>query len=314
MKEKKDRKRHFVSGECIHIYQKSVKGFILFYETEDILACYTMIGVYSRIHQIKILEICFMVDHIHILLIAENPEAMAGFMRDFSSAYVLSLNASTGRSGQLLHKSYGNAPKRGDKKTRSTIIYIGNNPVEKKLCTRAEGYRWNFLPYILTPFPYSGKRTLRDMENSIRKLCKEVQDCRNRNEYLTHDRLHRMFSGLSDHDKEFLTDFIVMRYWCMDESAMISYFKDLKSMIEAMASTTGSEHDICETFIPEPDTSYHEMTAIIQKVLPGTPVRKIISFSIERKMKVASFLRQTTSASFSQICRFLHIDRKRSTT
>lgn len=282
MKEKKDRKRHFD-------------------ETEDILACYTMISVYSRIHQIKILEICFMVDHIHILLIAENPEAMAGFMRDFSSAYVLSLNASTGRSGQLLHKSYGNAPKRGDKKTRSTIIYIGNNPVEKKLCTRAEGYRWNFLPYILTPFPYSGKRTLRDMENSIRKLCKEVQDCRNRNEYLTHD-------------KEFLTDFIVMRYWCMDESAMISYFKDLKSMIEAMASTTGSEHDICETFIPEPDTSYHEMTAIIQKVLPGTPVRKIISFSMERKMKVASFLRQTTSASFSQICRFLHIDRKRSTT
>lgn len=282
MKEKKDRKRHFD-------------------ETEDILACYTMISVYSRIHQIKILEICFMVDHIHILLIAENPEAMAGFMRDFSSAYVLSLNASTGRSGQLLHKSYGNAPKRGDKKTRSTIIYIGNNPVEKKLCTRAEGYRWNFLPYILTPFPYSGKRTLRDMENSIRKLCKEVQDCRNRNEYLTHD-------------KEFLTDFIVMRYWCMDESAMISYFMDLKSMIEAMASTTGSEHDICETFIPEPDTSYHEMTAIIQKVLPGTPVRKIISFSIERKMKVASFLRQTTSASFSQICRFLHIDRKRSTT
>lgn len=282
MKEKKDRKRHFD-------------------ETEDILACYTMISVYSRIHQIKILEICFMVDHIHILLIAENPEAMAGFMRDFSSAYVLSLNASTGRSGQLLHKSYGNAPKRGDKKTRSTIIYIGNNPVEKKLCTRAEGYRWNFLPYILTPFPYSGKRTLRDMENSIRKLCKEVQDCRNRNEYLTHD-------------KEFLTDFIVMRYWCMDESAMISYFKDLKSMIEAMASTTGSEHDICETFIPEPDTSYHEMTAIIQKVLPGTPVRKIISFSMERKMKVTSFLRQTTSASFSQICRFLHIDRKRSTT
>lgn len=312
MKGNKDRKRRFFSGECIHIYQKSVNGFILFYETEDILACYTMISVYSRIHNVKILELCFMVDHIHILITADKPEAMAALMRDFSSAYVLNFNSSIGRSGQLLHKSYGNAPKRGDKKVRSAIIYIGNNPVEKKICKRAEEYRWNFMPYILKPFPYSEKRTLRHMENSIRKLCKEIQECRNKNEYLTHDRLHRMFCGLSDRDKEFLTDFIIMKFWFLDESTMTSYFMDIKSMTEAMASTTGSEYEIHESFNPEPDTAYHEMASVIKKSFPGIPVRRIITLPAEQKIKVFSFLKQTSSASFSQICRFLHIEQKRS--
>lgn len=248
-----------------------------------------------------------MVDHIHILIIAENAEDMAGFMRDFSSTYVLNFNVSSGRSGQLLHKSYGNAPKRGEKKVRSTIIYIGNNPVEKKLCTSAEEYRWNFIPYILAPFPYSGKRILRHMENSIRRLCKEITECWKRNEYLTQDRLHRMFSGLSDGDIEFLTDFIITKFWCLEESVMISYFKDIRSMISAMASTTGSEHDIRETFVPESDTAYREMAAVIKRALPDLPVRQIISFPPERKIKVASYLKQTTAASHNQICRFLHI-------
>lgn len=310
MKGRKDRKRHFWSGEYIHIYQKTEQGFILFYEDEDFISCYTIISVYSRIHHIKIVELCFMVDHIHILIIADNAEDMAGFMRDFSSTYVLNFNVSTGRKGQLLHKSYGNAPKRGEKKVRSAIIYIGNNPVEKKLCTRAEEYRWNFMPYILAPFPYSEKRVLRHMENSIRRLCKEITDCRKKNEYLTQDRLHRMFSGLSDGDREFLTDFIITKFWCLDESAMISHFKDTRSMIDAMGSTTGSEHDIHEAFVPESDTAYREMAAGIKRVFPDLPVRQIISFPPERKIKVASYLKQTTSASHSQICRFLHITRK----
>ena len=41
------RRRRFIDGECNHIYQRTVKGFNIFYDTEDFLLCLTILH-YNR--------------------------------------------------------------------------------------------------------------------------------------------------------------------------------------------------------------------------------------------------------------------------
>lgn len=300
----KGRKRKFWSGECVHVYQRTINGYILFYDLEDFLAFYTMVSVYSYKYKIRIIELCLMVDHFHLLLKAEVSEDMASFMRDFSSAYVMNFNACAGRSGQLLQKSYGSAPKRGDKKVRSTIIYIGNNPVEKHLCGKAEEYRWNFL----SDRPSSDGRPLHFRSTGLRKICKGIRETRKRSEYLGQNQLRRILTGIPEEERLFVCDYILKIYRCIDKEQLVSYFKDYDSMILAMASTTGSEHDIKEAFTPEPDVPYREMVRYIMRVFPDRPVKHVVTLPLEEKMKMITLLKQNTTGTYRQICRFLHVD------
>ena len=86
--------------------------------------CYMIMSVLAKKHNIKLLQLCIMVDHIHILLESASCESMAAFIRDYTSVFVREYNNSIGRKGQLFHKSFGNAPKQGAKKMRSVIVYI----------------------------------------------------------------------------------------------------------------------------------------------------------------------------------------------
>ena len=121
--ETKDRKRRFINNECNHIYQRTVNGFLIFYDREDYLVCYMRLSVIASKYNVTLLKICFMIDLIHLFIDAPSREIMSAFMRDYSSILIHEYNFSIGRSGQMFHKSYG-------------IVYIGNNPVEKKLCIK----------------------------------------------------------------------------------------------------------------------------------------------------------------------------------
>ena len=69
------------------------------------------------------------------------------FMRDATRWYALLFNKYYGRKGSVFTPRFGSASKVGDKKVRTAIAYLYNNPVERKICVRAEAYRWNFLAY-----------------------------------------------------------------------------------------------------------------------------------------------------------------------
>ena len=109
----------------MHIYQRSIKGFNIFYEEEDYILFYTILAVTARKYNIVVLELCMMINHVHILL-ADCNRAICSFMRDVFSIYACEFNQSCGRSGQLFHKSFGSAVKKDEKKIRTCINYIGN--------------------------------------------------------------------------------------------------------------------------------------------------------------------------------------------
>ena len=305
--ETKDRKRRFINNECNHIYQRTVNGFLIFYDREDYLVSYMILSVMARKYSVTLLKICFMIDHIHLLIDAPSREIMAAFMRDYSSVFIHEYNVSIGRSGQMLHKSYGSAPKKGDKKTRSTIIYIGNNPVEKKLCIRAEDYRWNFLKYFVEACPFSVRISLAESSRPLRRCIKIVKSTSRSNVYLNYTILRDMFGTLSESEQEYLTDYMIMSYFPFDKDRLLSYYEDWNQMVEAMHSTAGSEHDIKEVFSSGSDRIYDEMVRYIKDEKMICPVRSVTVLPFEQKMILFNELRIHTGATPYEIKKFLHM-------
>ena len=139
--------RKFSADGVMHIYQRTISGFNLFYSLEDFLVFYTIVSVQAKKFKVTVWEMCLMIDHIHILVSCGKLKQMSEFVSAYTSLFVREFNECTGRSGSLFESPYGSTCKIDLKKIRSAIVYLFNNPVEKMLCGLAQEYRWNFLRY-----------------------------------------------------------------------------------------------------------------------------------------------------------------------
>lgn len=308
----KYKKRRFIPGECMHIYQRAVNGYIIFYDLEDFLVFYTIFSTFARVYNVQVLELCIMANHVHILLCADKLEEVSRFIMRYTSVFVREYNDAIGRKGPLFHKSFGSAPKKGSKSIRSTIVYIGNNPVEKELSETAEGYRWTFLRYIKQALN-SSVMSLRKMNHRLRKACKHVDVLRAKSGYLTYHNLRRLMKGMSFEEKEVLADYIIMAYYPFDTEALLSFYSSYDDMMTAMRSTSGKDYDIKEAYLPEPDTIYHKMATIVRDKVghcAGNLLRSVTVTSPEDKFMIAKLLRNYTDATLQQISRFLHMEIK----
>ena len=298
--------RKFFSNEPQHIYQRTINGFNIFYDIEDFLVFYTIFSLSAKKYNVTVYQLCLMRDHVHSFIDVEHKKIMSDFICHHTSTFVREYNRSIGRRGALFEKAYGNAPKRGDKKIRTTIPYIFNNPVEKHLCLRAEDYRWNFLAYAASDTPFSKQQNLMDSSKALRRAFKEVRLCYEQGWYLNYRRIRRMFKGLSDKDKDRLTDYIIVTYSPLDYDYLISFYGDFETMLQAVNSVTGSEYDIKETYYSHSDTIYDDFTAYV-KAEGHETVRSVIMLPIEDKLALARKLQDSTGAPVLQICKFLHI-------
>ena len=301
------KRRKILSGACMHIYQRSINGFNIFYEEEDYILFYTILAVTARKYNIVMLEFCMMINHVHILL-ADCNRFICSFMRDIFSIYACEFNQSCGRSGQLFHKSFGSAIKKDDKRIRNTIIYIGNNPVEKGMCTFAEEHKWGFLAYIGNRHPFSEEIPVRYCSEKLRQAYNEVKQNVALNKIMHYGQIRRLYKGLSEKEKAMLTDYIISSYYPFDDQSLIEYFGNAEKMMTAIHSSTGAEYEIKEAYDHETDTIYERFISIIKEKCKYTSVKRVITLPLDEKMRLADILQKHTGASTRQICRFLHIN------
>lgn len=306
------RRRRFLPGECSHIYQRTVQGVNIFYDREDYLVFYMIISVSARKFKVKIIKMCLMIDHIHILVEADSCKEMADFVRHYTSVFVREYNDSIGRKGQLMHKSFGSAPKKGDKKTRSAIIYIGNNPVEKKICRSAEEYRWNFIAYLGKINPFSKAVPESCCSKMLRRAKREVSLSVAANCYINYARLRWFMRRIDDEEKEILTDYIVTEYMPFDLQTLWSYYEDEGQMIAAMNASTGSEYDIKEKVTHHSDLIYERIKDVVRKETGLDTVRKVTVLPEGEKVEMLSKIKDALpEAEYFQICKFLHVAKKK---
>ena len=164
----------FTNGAIQHIYQKTVHGFLIFYSVRDCLVFFTMIATAARRYHVRILGICLMVDHVHVLIEVGSKQEMDRFVCLYTSWFANTYNKWYGLKGSLFKAGYGVASKVDDKKQRSAIAYLYNNPVERLICKRAEQYPWNFLAYADGRFPVASPVRLDKARAPMRRAVEEV--------------------------------------------------------------------------------------------------------------------------------------------
>ena len=290
-----------------HCYQRAENGMLLFYCVSDYLVYFTNYCVVARRYGITVLSLCIMPDHVHDSIIVRSGFELSRFKQKANSDVTRALNPVCHHERRLFEKSYGIAPKIGSKAERTNLIYVGNNGVERNLCSFAENYRWSFLAYAVSPNPFSDKLVIRESRWPMRCAIKEVKACFKSLKPLTYAQIQRLLTPLTNAEKAQLVDYIITTYNVIDYKAAISRFGSYDKMITAMHSTTGSEHDIPEEFTGYSDACYAKIARYVLQ-LPGVKdVHDVLAWDDERKWGLYQDLRGRFNATGKQIAKFLRM-------
>ena len=298
--------RRYKEGAFTHVYQRTIDRFNSFYDITDYLVYYTIVSIAVQKYEVSILALCLMIDHIHMLVSTSSKKVLSTFVSFITSVFVREYNSSIGRMGPLFDERFGSSPKSDKKKLMSAIIYIGNNPVERKLCLRAEQYRWNFISSLDSDFPFSEPVTLSEASYHLKKAVQEVNLHRSKGRYLNYGILNRLMKNLTTMERNQLADYIVSTYNVIDKTALMRHFEDHAELLKSMHSTTGSEYEIKEDFDTRSDAIYRDMIKVAQSIY-GSNARRVIELCKDEKLQLMGEIRRRTAAPLWQIAKFLHV-------
>ena len=299
------KERRVKDGILNHCYQRTVGGGVLFYSISDHLVYFTSYCVQARKHNVKVLGMCQMPDHLHDSLIVRDKEQLGAFKREQNTWFSKVQNEYCGISGPLFMHPFGSAMKTDDKKVRTNLIYVGNNPVERHLVEKAEDYRWNYLAYAVSDHPFSDKVVIRKCSSALKQAMNQVRAQFGEELPLNYYMLNRLFAPLDEVETQQLVDYIISLYNVIDYAAALEYFGgNHKRFLTALHSTTGSEYDIKEKKTGRSDVYYAQMSAmLIQEYGLGD----IHEFMKMDKKVLLAFLRGKTGATDKQIAKFLRM-------
>jgi putative transposase len=129
-------------GTAHHVTQRGVDQQRTFFTDADrniYLDCLTKYCAQARA---RILAYCLMSNHIHLVLIPEEPQSLAVALRRTHSRYALYLNARRDRVGHLWQNRFYSSAL-DDEHLWVALRYVERNPVRANLVIRPEDYKWS---------------------------------------------------------------------------------------------------------------------------------------------------------------------------
>lgn len=262
----------------------------------------------ARRHNVHVIKLVQMPNHTHHANFVQTRKQLCDFSRDLTSTFARERNRTFGLKGPVFETPFSSAVKRSDKDIRSNLIYLDNNPVERKLAKQAEDYRWNYLAYSQSNHPFSEKILLRKASMPLRRAIASVKRMHSQGRYLGYQYLGKLFGSLSTNkEQNQLTDFIISTYSVIDYTASIQYFDSYERELIAAHATKGSEYVIKESFIGKSDACFARFSSILSKQGWCTDIHELLSWSIEKKMRIAELLRIETLAPGRLISAYLHL-------
>lgn len=300
------RRMIYQRGTVGHIYQRALSGFVVFYSVKDSLGFFTVFSLAAAKHNIRVLGLCLMYNHIHILIEAEDHQTVAGFMRECGSTFSKAYNARYGLKGRLF-STFGLSNKRGDKQIRTSLAYLYNNPVEDRICKRAEEWQWNFLAYAESDHPYSRKLVLREASVRMRRAVSMVRALHNHKRPLSYEVLDSLLKDLNVNEKKQLVDFIVRQYSVIDFAGAISHYGSYGKMLTAFGSNTGSEYEIREPYEPHSGAAYRKMAHHLASYGRFSGIGDVMRLPAEGRIAYLNELVSRCGVSIDHARKFLHI-------
>lgn len=297
------------TNKAVHIYQRSVKGDVIFYTLQDYLVFFSFISIYARKHRVKILGLAIMYNHYHILVIADSRESINKFVAEFSAGYSRMYNEEAGIKGFLFHSPFGSAIKYGDKNIRTAAGYLYNNHTNKKLCNQAEEIRWNFLAFAHNSHPFSKPIIHKEATHALRNALKEIDANRRADRPLNYATLRRLYKPLGKEEKEQLTDYIINAYNAVDYAALESLYRSYDDMLYSFNANTFNEYDIEEDSEERSgdDRVYNRLAKQIMAMGHFASVKDILRLSDYERFRLAVELHAHTGVPYKQIGAFVHL-------
>lgn len=296
-----------VHGTLCHVYQRSFRGRILFYSMKDYLLFFTILCTKAVRYRVRILALSLMPDHFHIIAEAYSHADLASFMDILTSLFAKEFNLATGHEGHIFRIPFGMADKFKAKSKKSAILYVMNNPVEKKLAPRAEQYRWTFLEYSRSKHPFSLPLDLSKCRKRLRNAVKMTEFEHEHGRHLSPRMLDILFQDLCKDEEEQLCDRIISIYNIIDYSRTVSFFESYSLMCLAARSWTGSEHEIKEEFTPGSDLAYEHLAESAAKFARLKNPRDVISLEADEKVLIARHALSHGTATPLQIRKYLRL-------
>lgn len=291
--------------KVIHIYQRTRNGYLLFYTASDFLVFFTVFCREARRFAIRVLGVCPMYDHLHVLAECRDPIRLSQFVREYTKSYAREFNFSLGTGGNVFESPFGRAERSGLKEVRSACSYLYNNPGEKALCKRAEDYRWTFLAYAVSRNPFSEPIILPAASAKLRRALKTVDYYRRYDKPLRYRWLQTMFDGLDLREKQQLTDYIIVSYNCIDYKMLLSFYEgSYERACLAFASNQGKEFGIKEEFVPGNHKVYIQIKHAVRQYFGISKIKDIFSLPQNERDTMAKFCLKMTGASKRQIVKF----------
>ena len=303
--------RKCISGILNHCYQRTVNGYLLFYDVFDCLVYFTVYCTTARKHDITVAGLTLMPDHVHNSVVAYYKKELSSFIREVTGQYAYLNNRECKRKTPLFRHRFGSAPKKGDKAARTNIIYLGNNPVERRICLTAEQYKWNFLAYAVSQNPFSEPLVLRKATTAMRSAVKTVQNMHDMNKPLGYATLRWIYAKLGNRERAQLTDFIISLYNVIDYDYSISLFGSYENMIHAMHCTTGKEYDLNEVFTGKSDKEYAAVSSFLKKMLNLKDIHELFAFSEQQRQDLFFQVLKSVPITPEQLAKYLRISIKR---
>jgi REP element-mobilizing transposase RayT len=248
----------------LHICQKTADNGVLFYAIEDYLVFFTLVSVRAEIHEVIVLAIDLMINHMHLGALFPNRRLASSFMNGILSVYARIYNKRHRLEGQRFKRPYRSAAKMSEKKIRDCLFYIWNNPVEKNAVKAAEEYRWNFLKYMDSDHPFSDPIIPSEATDTLLKLIRKVKAKREAGEYLGYGFFNDAYKSLSKKERFQLIDNIIVTYSVIRNDLVLKLFGTYQSLVMAVNSVTGNEYDLVDDTDNEDYRHYVKMIGIVR--------------------------------------------------
>ncbi len=126
-----------------HVTQRGNNRQPVFFDDQDRLTYLDTFQQYSVKYHLDVWAYCLMPNHIHLLVVPQNEDALSSGVGLANQVYTRYVNRKYFRSGRLWQNRFFSCIVDTDEYLWSVARYIGNNPVKAGLSKNAEDYRWS---------------------------------------------------------------------------------------------------------------------------------------------------------------------------
>ena len=290
-----------------HVYQNTVDGVLLFYDSIDRIVFFTILSVLSERYGVKIIAISLMPDHYHLLVEADGRYRIVNFIRTLNSVYAKAFNRTMNRRGRLFNRRFGCAPKKTTKEIITTVNYILNNPLVKFLDEKVENSPWNYLAYSLKKNPFSERLTPDSIGRNLLNAMKYVATQKEDEHWLTYAGLNKASKGLNDSEFSQLVDYIISSYYKIDYCGASVFFGGMDKMITAANYNSGAEYGIGEVFEVKDDRLYNAMRDILESKYEMKDVKNVFFIEADKRLKIAVDIQEMLHIPARQVEKYMQL-------